>query len=178
MTSETPRKTLLWVDDDGPGRFLYETMVIESSGEWQIQWAQNPEQAARHLATAAYRAVILDQFMPLTDDVSGRSPWAGYLLLCWIREQPIQDSLEPALHLAADRIRTSSSRPLASNKVVPVLILSAFHDKQVASSTRQVNKPYQANTRILVKPIDIGDVISWLDEIEGKNTKDSDVRDA
>jgi hypothetical protein len=116
--------------------------------------------------------------MPLTENVSGRSPWAGYLLLCWLREQPIQDSLEPALHLAAERIKTSSDRPLAGNNAAPILILSAFHDKQVENTTRQVNKPYQANTRILVKPIDIGDVITWLDGIDNKYNNDLDVRDA
>jgi CheY-like chemotaxis protein len=178
LTGQTPPKTLLWVDDDAPRRFFYESIVIESSGAWQIEWAQNPEQAARHLATRAYRAVILDQLMPLTEEVSGRSPWAAYLLLCWLRDQQIQDSLEPSLHLAAARIKRSSEQPVAGNKIVPVLILSALDDKQVERMTRQVNKPFQANMRFLVKPIDINDVVAWLDGIDSEDVSNLDMRDA
>jgi hypothetical protein len=166
VKDDVPPKTLLWVDDDEPGRFLYEMQVIQSSGEWQIEWAQNPERAAHELASKAYRAVILDQLMPLTTAVRERSPWAGYLLLCWMREQPIQDWLEPALHDTIEHIKRASARPLVQNKATPVILRSAFGYKKIASAIRQVNKPYQANTRILAKPIDLKDVLDWLGEIK------------
>jgi CheY-like chemotaxis protein len=159
-------RTLLWVDDDDPGRYLYETQVIQSSGEWQIEWAQNPERAAHELASKAYRAVILDQLMPVTMAVRERSPWAGYLLLCWLRERPIEDWLEPALHEAIEHIKRASAPPLVQNKTAPVLILSAFDYKRAVTAIRQINKPYQANTRILIKPIDLKDVLDWLGEIK------------
>ena len=143
MSKRKEGLTVLWVDDDGPERFMYEQFVLERQG-WRIRWALNMLEAANYLKDMLFPVVIMDQMFPIQDDEP--SAWGGYLLLAWMRGEKEIDPAAPCLPAEICR-----SEPLEGNRAAVVIIASAFFDK--ATSDALACLPHQAKTMVIPKPI-------------------------
>lgn len=147
LTRRTQGAEVLWVDDDGPDRFMYEEYLLGRKG-WVIRWACDVVTAACYLKDSRFSIVIIDQMLPI--QVQGElSEWGGYHLLAWLRGAGGQHHPEaPGLPLELHQFGT-----LADNRSVPVIIVSAFSDETIEDATRRL--PCQASTAAIPKPIDI-----------------------
>jgi CheY-like chemotaxis protein len=151
------RKTLLWVDDDGEERFLYEKYNLEKRG-WRITWAFTVREAAMKLAEDSYDAVLLDQMLPPRNNEDEPSFWGGCALLYWLRGGGrLQDTRD--FDFVADFI------PRPHNQIIRVTLVSAFYDDQVMSYV--VNAPGPA-VELVRKPIDLSHLVACL---EGSSEK-------
>lgn len=148
---------LLWIDDDGPRRFVYETKQLTKRG-WEIVWAKGVEEAVDRLAERAFGAVLLDQMLPMGDPVMDRANvWQGCLLLYWLRGQPF-----PSQAPAIDEWRTIEARlPLVENRHVKMLLVSAYFDSAVDKAIRVI----EPNLVSVAKPIDVDELIRALDAV-------------
>lgn len=133
----------LWVDDDGPERFMYEQYVLERQG-WRIRWALNMLEASDCLKDQFFSVVIMDQMFPILDDEP--SVWGGYLLLAWLRGEKEIDPAAPCLPA-----ELCQSEPLEGNRTSVVIIASAFFDKETSDALGRL--PHQAKTIVIPKPI-------------------------
>lgn len=154
---------IIWVDDDDPNRFIYEQKLIEAR-QATLVWAHTPEEAAERLAQDAYDAVILDQFMPFNAGARDRSPWAGYILLCWLRCLDAPNNIEQEVREAVQHLRDTYT-PARLEGETPVLILSAFHDRDVEEAM-QLMQSQGGRIPFIPKPADHRQLMSWLQSIE------------
>ena len=149
--------TLLWVDDDGVGRFAYEIDCLARMG-WKTVWATGAEEAASTLSTSRYDLVLLDQVFPFRSGDSYRDVWTGCRLLYWLRGRgvpPDAPQREAWLQL------TKSVRPHKGNKDAPVIIVSAFQDEHVDAALSAVIPP----KFILPKPVDENILLQRVKEL-------------
>lgn len=150
---------LLWVDDDGPSNFLFETYQLQASG-WTITFAEDAAAAVAHLQQYAFQAVILDQMLPRDDSAHGSiDVWTGYLLLWWLKRgqtpsQAPQASIE-ALHPLLQQ------PPLPQNRTIPVIMITAFHDDDVHEAFDKVRRSEPAVEK-LIKPVDFDALLGFL----------------
>lgn len=145
---------LLWIDDDGPGRFLYEEYVLQGKG-WRVVWATSVREALEILGKDGFDAILLDQMLPLNPGpLAPADVWGGCLLLYWLR-----GLLRPS---AAPQVEEPDVfgyvSPLASNRATKVIIVSAFHDDEVEKAIRSA----EVSMQIVKKPIDIDYLITTL----------------
>lgn len=153
---------LLWVDDDGPDRFLYERGVIEDDG-WQVQWATSVEEAVEALKGTAFDALILD--LNLTDERGVEPPyliWGACRILYWLRQTPLTRP-RPWLTAGASEV-WSEAPPYKTNEKVPVLIVSGFHDDDVLKAIRDAG-PADFQIKLLPKPVDERELLRWLGDV-------------
>lgn len=151
-----PRKPrLLWTDDDGRERFLYEEYVIQDEG-WDIAWATDVTAAARRLSTEPFDALILDQMLPYEGLRPTDVLWSGCVLLRWLRGKgpPPNLNLEPGGGL-------SRMTPLDLNSDIPAFIVSGFHDLAVEAATRDASEQ-DRNIPLVPKPVDVEIILSFL----------------
>jgi len=154
---EPPPKRLLWVDDDGRERFLYEEYLLRKKG-WDIIWAHTTKDAARILTQEAVDGIATDHIHPLTGDEP--TTWGGYHLIKWLRNDRDDDWGEPK------RIppEIESYRPLDGNKNLPVLIIGAFFDEEVERRIRDL--PHADELSWLEKPINVEKLIVFTEALE------------
>ncbi len=173
----TNKKTylMLWVDDDGQDRYLFETMKIENKG-WSIDWALDIKEATEKLASKPYHAMFLDQMLPFNKvngpskiDENKPNPWGGCAVLSWIRKAGLPSGI--GANGQYDKLK-SSNPPLPENEILPVMVISAYYDEAIykhMTSTSSIDK----NINFLPKPISIDALINFLDSaIETKAIKD------
>jgi|GEM_PF-4827585 len=142
---------LLWVDDDGPGMFLFEVFQLEQQG-WTVHFVTHIAAAAEALAAKPYDAVLLDQMMPLgAGDDQPVDVWAGCLVVWWMRHRAPPPGA-PAASVEATHALWAAT-PLPHNQGVPVVIVSAFDDPEVDAEIRKVS-PTPRPVHILVKPVE------------------------
>lgn len=149
------RPVVLWTDDDGRDRFLYEELVIQAEG-WDVAWALDVSSAARRLASEPFDALILDQMVPYEGLLKGDVLWGGCLVLRWLRGKG------PPPHLILDpKGALSTLRPDERNEEIPAFIVSGFHDPAVEAATRDASA-LDRNIPLVPKPVDIGVVLQFL----------------
>ena len=155
-------KRLLWTDDDGRERFIYEERMLQRDG-WEVHWAEDVEEATKKLSTERFDVVILDQMFPLQrargqGDAAPRI-WGGCLLLWWLRRQCWPADL-PYAAAAAD-YPIWAVQPLPENRSVPAIIISAIYDEQVEQVTAMASDADRDLER-LSKPLRFSDLQSFL----------------
>lgn len=139
--SETKRR-LLWIDDDGPGRFEYERYLVEREG-WSLVWAEHVLDAAKLLSSEPFEALVLDQMIPFDrDDFGPLDPWGGCLLLRWLR------GTYPPRHVPLKMTTREGhlgvhAPPLPQNMGLRLLVVSAFHNDQVLAEIRSASEKDQ-----------------------------------
>lgn len=145
-------KTLLWVDDDGEERFLYEKYSLEKKG-WSITWALTVLEAARNLEEKSFDAVLLDQMLPPQKYEDEPSYWGGCALLYWLRgAERIQD--------ATDFDFLGELTPRDHNQEIRVTLVSAFYDDHVMD---HVNKAPGPAVELVEKPITLTRLLACLE---------------
>jgi hypothetical protein len=145
-------KALLWVDDDGSDRFLYEERVLRRRG-WEVHWATDLASALAALSSQRFDAVILDQSIPNSKEIGdSESVWAGATILAWLRGVP------------TDRLGKlpQEFEPLGANRTAAICILSAFYDDEAAELIRESEFPGEI-ILILSKPVDLDELMRFLD---------------
>lgn len=145
---------LLWIDDDGPDRFLYEEYVLQGKG-WRVVWATSVREALEILGKDGFDAILLDQMLPLNPGpLAPADVWSGCLLLYWLRGM----ARPPAAPQVEEPDVFGYVSPLSSNRAIKVIIVSAFHDDEVEEAIRAA----EASIPIVKKPIDLEKLIGTL----------------
>lgn len=145
-------KTLLWVDDDGEERFLYEKHNLEIKG-WSITWALTVFEAAERLAEKLFDAVLLDQMLPPRRYEDEPSLWGGCALLYWLRGGGL-------LRNTKDFDFVASLTPLSHNQEIRVTLVSAFYDEQV---NEYINNAPGSAVELVQKPINLTRLLTYLE---------------
>jgi len=146
------RGRILWVDDDGPGRFRYADAMLKRDG-WDIDWSHDAFSAAKRLCVHPYDVLILDQDIPLAEG-EPHSRWVGTMLLHWLRQ-----SIRPPVELPRmeqDRYRRllQHSPPLSPNQNTFVVAVSDYDALELLNAMRGASFQDQ-ELPILSKPLDI-----------------------
>lgn len=150
---------LLWVDDDGPGMFLFEVFQLEELG-WTVHFTTHIEGAAEALRSRDFDAVLLDQMMPLAGGTDQPvDVWAGCLVLWWLRHQRPPGGA-PAASIEATQVLWKAP-PRAANTRAPALVVSAFDDPEVDAEIQAV-LPGPEGIDILVKPVEAAALLERL----------------
>ncbi len=148
--SETKRR-LLWIDDDGPGRYEYERYLVEREG-WSLVWAENVLDAVKHLAAVPFDALVVDQMLPFDiEDRGFPEPWGGCLVLRWLR------GTYPPRHVPRRMVTReghlgAQPPPLPANVDLHVLVVSAYHNEDVLREMRSASEKDQ-NLVVASKPL-------------------------
>jgi CheY-like chemotaxis protein len=151
---ENSQMPILWIDDDGPRRFVYEQKLLERDG-WQVSWAGGVAEAVDALASRSFLAVLLDQTLPMGSPLSDRANvWQGCLLLHWLRGKPFP-SQAPQID---EWERMGRLAPLDENRAARVILVSAYYDHEVDAAIRQI-EPHLVS---IVKPIDAASLVRAL----------------
>ena len=141
-----PPRALLWIDDEGPGRFEYAARRLTREG-WTITWARSVADGARALREAGFVAVVIDQMLPLTDDTRDATVWGGCALYRWLRRKPLPVG-------APANVMTPTGEPLAANVGLPVAIVSAYRHDEVEAAVQEAT-PAGAKLIYMGKPLDL-----------------------
>lgn len=177
MTTKADRKkdqrpTVLWVDDDEKERFIFEIRSIEKKLGWRVLWANTVRGAAEFLESEAVDAMILDQMICDKSTTSFGVPslhgiaspiWSGCRLLHWLRgkEHPNRAPWpreEPGWKFLLDM------EPLAGNRKVPVILASAYHNKEVLDATADASS-LDDPLRLFAKPVDFERIKAFLRKV-------------
>lgn len=163
---------LLWVDDDAPGRFMYEAYLVEQAG-WELTWATYVLEAAEALCTRPFDALVLDQMCAFHDArderaVSSFQPehqlWSGCFLLRWLRGQPPPESAPWLPH--AEKQRLWGLTPLAENRAIPAIVASAFHADAVERAIRSASAQDE-QIEFIAKPLSEDALLNFLEAVIG-----------
>ncbi len=151
-------KSLLWVDDDGPGRFRYEETLLRREG-WTVIWATTTDSAAKILAKTGVDGVIADMMFPLANG-DNPSIWSGFGLIKWLRGDWEGDwgdmQQAPAV--------LERYKPLEDNKDVPIVVVSAFFDAGIEE--RLLKLPQSDELSWLPKPVNSAGLTAFIETLE------------
>jgi CheY-like chemotaxis protein len=169
------KKRLLWIDDDDPERYLFETLTLEEVG-WNVAWVQPVEEpqrmsllaAARKLAAEAFDAVLLDQVFPIQESdsrtlwIDGEFPrdqdiWSGCRLLYWLRGEAAPDDAP----LSDDAQEIYNYKPLEANRDLPVCVVSAYFNEEVERAIVAASEK-DARLKIIRKPIRTAELLGFF----------------
>lgn len=156
-----PRGRILWVDDDGPGRFRYAEGILKREG-WEVDWAADAVSAAQRLGNQRYDMVILDQEAPI--DGVDRSRWAGCLVLYWLRGTGGTPPGMPRADGDRQRRLISVPEPLPANRKAPVLVISDYDAKELIEAMKGASHQ-DRDLPVLSKPLDMGRLKGLLSQV-------------
>lgn len=162
MISESKNNRILWVDDDPKERFIYEEYILVNEDKWTIEWAKSVFEGVNALSKTPFKAIILDQMLPPKESGEDAEIWGGYYLLCWLRlhKDKLKNILES--HQSHPNWLENSASPLESNRDIPVILVSAYHDETVLEETRSIAQGDKIC--YFSKPIEIEGVRNHLKE--------------
>lgn len=134
---------LLWIDNDGPTRFLSERRLMRQLG-WEYDWAHAIDEAAERLVGTPYDALVIDQSIPFAAIAPGRPTpegppfvWGGAVLLWWLRRRtPPPDMPQADLVLEQPFF---AELPDRANGNAPALLYSGFQNRTVESAQRTLH---------------------------------------
>lgn len=151
---------ILWIDDDGPRRFVYEEKRLRKE-HWEVTWARGVEEAVEALASREFLAILLDQMLPMGDPIRDRANvWQGCLLLYWLRGRDFP-SHAPAI---AEWREVGKRAPLATNRRAKMIVVSAYYDSEVDAAIRAI----EPGLISIAKPIDASALVNALGKLRGK----------
>ena len=160
--SGTRRPRVLWVDNDAPARFPFEKRMIAAAG-WETVFAADVARAAGLLEHERFDALILDQMLAGSGGMDTHLViWGGCRLLRWLRgtdgELPLSPEEQQAFGVLGEH------HPREDNRVIPAIILSAYHNEKVLKETRDASAQ-DREIRFLVKPVDVRQLVAFLDDV-------------
>jgi len=148
---------IIWIDDDGEDRFPLELKRLREN-RWDVSWALGVERAVEKLAAQAFRAVILDQMLPIgASPINRANVWQGCLLLHWLRGMPFP-KLAPELQ---EWKKLAGLSPLEENRTAKMIVASAFFDAEVDRAIRAI----EPNLISIAKPINAPNLIKALESL-------------
>lgn len=128
-----PGRRVLWVDDEGPGRFLYAAHRLTKDGH-SIDWARTAQEAAHMLSHNPFDGVLCDQMFPLLEGIGGATVWAGASLIRWLRGTGVPRGAPTGIGRRRRFIFAAGLPVPKHNANIPVAIVSAYrHDKVEAA---------------------------------------------
>lgn len=153
------KRRILWIDDDGPqgsdlGRFPYQSERLQQAG-WDVVWANSAREGAIKLRDEVFDVVFLDQMLPWRVNESHVEVWAGCLLLSWLRRRVRPKSAPPM----SDFDELQAIAPHSENKEVPVVLITAFNDDEIACAFQEVDPDLDE----IYKPVDVRDLLWRLE---------------
>ena len=148
------QRRIAWVDDDAPGRFLNEEDTIIEWGGIVI-WGTTIAKGVEILSTQPVDALILDQMMPWSE--TDRDPWAGCILLRWLRGAPPPPAAPMHTLLPQFDPWKLGRSPLLENVRIPALIASAFHNAGIEEATRAASS-LDREFRLCAKPLELSHI--------------------
>jgi CheY-like chemotaxis protein len=151
------KKRLLWVDDDGEKRFRYERRILQKEG-WEVVWAVDIDTACSLLTTEEFGALILDQSLPFVKDVTPTGIEGGYLLLHWLRRGALPEQFD----LPQGDTTSKPSPPRPSNRLLPVLFVSAYFDEDLRLQMQKLNGESRP-IEIAPKPLDQHELLRFIE---------------
>lgn len=170
-TTATPAKRrVLWVENDGPSRFVWEERQLHESG-WTIAWALTIEQAIDQLAVQSFDAIILDQFLPYTSsDPDARmvvdgppQAWGGCVLLWWLRRMAPPKDLPRELGDEWKKRREGWPSPLPCNTDISATVASDYDYDEIRKSLQAASlKGLDTELEVLPKPIETDALLAFL----------------
>lgn len=156
---------MLWLDNDGPGRFQFERRQIQRRG-WDVIWSYTIRDAAERLVAEPVDAIILDQMVPYDGSpAAGWVPdgppkvWGGCVLLWWLRGKGAPTGMPGNREVSKKPYLKSP--PHSKNSQTPVAIASGYYNHSVEDALRNAS-PLDSNLRILVKPLDLQALLGFL----------------
>ena len=154
---------ILWVDDDPKERFIYEEYILTNEDNWIIKWANSVFEGVTALSETPFQVLILDQMLPPKELSESAEIWGGYYLLCWLRlsKEQLKNTLEN--HRSHPKWLCNFPSPLESNRNIPVILLSAYHDEKVLKETHSISRE-EEKIVYFSKPIEIERVRKHLAE--------------
>ncbi len=163
MPNKSPN--LLWADD-GARRFRYERLMLRRAG-WSTEWAIDARDAAHALSETPFDILVLDQMLPYdhvseSEQIASR-PWGGCLLLYWLRGRQLPGHA-PAV---SDYSSLHGVQPLTVNRSLPVVVVSAYYDEEIAETMRNTSS-LEAPLRFFPKPVDIQEVLAVLETVRSE----------
>ena len=151
------QRYVLWVDDDGRDRFLYELSILEENG-LVTDWAFDAEEAISLLSKKNYDLVLLDQVFPVGRKSSYKDVWSGCRLLYWLRGEELPaEAPQGALWAGV----LDMLQPLEENSYVPVIIISGFQDDFVDKALHEKSQ----GITIFPKPVNGDKLLAKIDQL-------------
>jgi len=151
---------LLWIDDEGERKFLFEAYKLRKEG-WTVDWAVSVDEATAALAHHPYDAILLDQMMPLGGKGSHHvDVWTGCLVLWWLRRGHPPEAAPPPSIEASKTLWEAV--PLAANRTVEAICVSAFDDDEVVPVIQAVAEDGSPEVPMMVKPIRYPELLAAL----------------
>lgn len=142
---------LLWVEDE-PEQMTAAQGEIEDR-TWKVTFQKDIVSAAEQLSTKRYHALILDLMVAGDRDgvTRGFANWATYRLLCWLDGMPASAKAG----VSEQWKQLDSMTPLAENRKIPAMILSAYNAADVTRAMNLANRTrIGVDIRLYSKPID------------------------
>lgn len=126
---------LLWIEDE-PRYVRAAAGEIRDLG-WSVTFAREILEAANKLSTERYDALIMDLMVTgnVPNVAAGFAIWSTYRLLCWLGGSPA----EAKAGLAHQWKEIDVLTPMEENRRIPAMILSAYHDMNVAEAMKLAN---------------------------------------
>ena len=142
---------LLWIEDE-PAQLTAARGEIEDRG-WNVTFRSDIVSAAEQLSAKQYHALILDLMVAGDRDgvQRGFANWATYRLLCWL------DGMAASAKAGVSEQwkRLDDITPLAENRKIPAMILSAYNAPDVTKAMNFANQArIGVEIRLYSKPID------------------------
>jgi len=153
-------RRVLWTDDDGETRFVYEINTMRALG-WEVVWAHDAVGAVERLRTERFDALILDQMLPWQRG-NPIQLWGGCVVLWWLRQQTWPPQLPSPIQVQS--LPFWSQTPLAGNAEAPAILVSAFYNEEVERISRGASALDQ-DIEVLAKPVRIDDLEDFLQGI-------------
>ena len=151
--------SLIWIEDQ-PSTLSAAQGELEDRG-WTVTFTGDIDAAATALSEWTYDALIMDLMVAGGPGGvrQGFAIWATYRLLCWLRGTP------PDANRGVASQWTSIDRltPIESNRTIPAMILSAYHEPEVTAALVVVDRAQlDREIRCFAKPLHSGRIADEL----------------
>lgn len=159
-------RRVLWVEDE-PEQVTAARKWLGKRG-WLVAVERDIIEAARRFATEEFHGVIMDLMLPggLDNAAAGYRIWATYRLQCWLGGVATSGQTNVKAGLSEQWPAIDQLRPLEVNIRIPAMVVSAYHDRDVADAMEVVHNLRTGRSILLCsKPIDAALVPEHLERI-------------
>jgi CheY-like chemotaxis protein len=141
---------LIWIEDQ-PSTLSAAQGELEDRG-WNVTFEGDIVAAATALSERTYDALIMDLMVAGGPGGvrQGFAIWATYRLLCWLRGAPPDANRG----VASQWTDIDSLTPVDGNRMIPAMILSAYHEPEVKAALGVVDRTrLDREIRCFAKPL-------------------------
>lgn len=132
-------RSVIWVEDE-PYQVTAASRWLARSG-WKVVFESDIVEAARRLVKEEFHGAIMDLMVPggLGDAAAGYRIWSTYRLQCWLGGDATRNKTNAKAGLSEQWVQIDKLEPLAANTRIPTMVLSAYHDRDVAEAMATVH---------------------------------------